>query len=798
MHLSRNPAPQIEFLSRLFILAFLWLTSSATLQLGWSQNRPDRLEQARLRGSITPERAWWNLKHYALDIHVDIDQKTLTGTNSVRFEVLDSAQRMQIDLQPPMQIDAVTFGDQSLNFRRFGNVYYIEFPRPLAKDDIHEITIAYSGKPRESRNPPWSGGVTWAEDNRGRPFIATTCQGIGASIWWPCKDHGYDEPDEGVSIAITVPDNLVAVANGRLVDTQHDESAGTKRFNWVVTNPINNYCVNMNIGKYVSFSEKYEGEFGELDMEYWVLDYELEKAKVHFKEAPRTIEAFEYWFGKYPFYEDSYKLVSVPYSGMEHQSSVTYGNGFRNGYRGRDVSGTGVGMKFDFIIVHETGHEWFGNNISMKDTADMWIHESFTNYSENLFVEYHFSQEEAEDYVIGSRRNIRNDRPIIGQYDLNQRGSDDMYYKGGNVLHTLRHVINDDVRWREILRGLNSTFWHQTVTTQQIENYISQQSGIDLQLFFDQYLRTIKIPKFEYQIDGNHVSYRFDQVVEGFSMPIRVAINDATVTLQANQHVQVHEHSETVESLVVDRNFYVETAAVDSLSTPQDILEPGKQIAKSFKTSDKGQIEYLVYAPSDYQTDGDKQPLMLFLHGRGESYGPLELVKKWGPPRLVERGEELPFLIVSPQCPPDGFWSNETQQQRLIELLDYIVKTHNVDEDRIYLSGLSMGGFGVWTLAAKQPDRFAAINPICGRGVIVTAERIKHLPVWVFHGDQDEIVPIEYSEKMVQALREAGNEQVIYTVLENIGHNSWSAAYASSDLYNWMLGHKRKSHDQDD
>ena len=318
----------------------------------------------------------------------------------------------------------------------------------------------------------------------------------------------------------------------------------------------------MNIGNYVSFSETFSGEGGDLDVDYWVLDHQRETAKKHFKEAPRTLRAFEHWFGQYPFYEDSYKLVVVPYLGMEHQSSVTYGNGFKNGYRGRDLSATGVGLKFDFIIVHESGHEWFGNNISMKDAADMWIHESFTNYSENLFVEYHFTEKEAQDYVLGCRKLVKNDRPIIGEYNVNGRGSSgDMYYKGGNMLHAIRHTINDDNKWRSILRGLNKKFWHQTVGTNEIESYISQESGIDFDLFFDQYLRTTKIPVLNYQVDGNRLDYQYQNVVPGYDYPLRVQINGEVVSIKPTEELQTLLRDEAIETFEVDRNFFVNSRA---------------------------------------------------------------------------------------------------------------------------------------------------------------------------------------------------------------------------------------------
>ena len=535
--------------------------------LNWGVAQQDTFSrQETLRGSITPERDWWDLQHYTLLVEVFPETKSLEGAVVIDFEVIKPSRRMQIDLQEPLEITRVTHlseatkgnGGPQLSFEREGNVYWIDFPKGVPVGAKQSIRIDYGGKPVESKNPPWSGGLTWQKDEKGHPFIATSCQGIGASIWWPCKDHGYDEPDRGMDIQITVPENLTAVANGRLSKTTNDEQNRTRTFHWCVVNPINNYGVNMNIGNYVHFSDKYRGKHGELDVDYWVLAHQRDEAERQFKEAPRTLEAFEHWFGKYPFYEDSYKLVVVPYLGMEHQSSVTYGNGFKNGYRGTDLSGTGVGMKFDFIIVHESGHEWFGNNISMRDAADMWIHESFTNYSENLFVEYHFSKQEAEDYVIGCRKRIRNDSPIIGTYNVNKSGSGDMYYKGGNMLHTLRHVIGDDQKWLEILRGLNQEFWHQTVATQQIEDYISRQSGIDCDKFFDQYLRSTKIPVLKYTIDGRQVTYRFDNVVDGFSVPVRVQINGGELALTPSEKPQVLTWKEDVDSFQLDRNFYMD------------------------------------------------------------------------------------------------------------------------------------------------------------------------------------------------------------------------------------------------
>ncbi len=547
-----------------FAIAFCGQLAEAQKRLFDDQDKYSRAD--RLRGSVTPERQWWDLKHYDLSVEVFPKTKSLKGSNLISFTAIKPGQRMQIDLQFPLKITSVKQGETDLKFERGGkgerNVYWVTFDKKIAAGTESSVRVFYEGVPLEAKRPPWSGGVSWRKDDKGAPFIVTTCQGIGASVWWPCKDHGYDEPDNGMAIRITVPQPLVAVSNGRLKDSVHNEQAKTSTYHWEVVNPINSYCVNMNIGNYVSFSETFEGEGGDLDVEYWVLDHQRETAKKHFKEVPRTLKAFEHWFGKYPFYEDSYKLVVVPYLGMEHQSSIAYGNGFQNGYLGSDLSGTGVGMKFDFIIVHESGHEWFGNNISMKDSADMWIHESFTNYSENLFVEYHFSKEEAEDYVIGCRKLVRNDRPIVGAYNVNQEGSGDMYYKGGNMIHTIRHVINDDKKWRSILRGMNEKFWHRAVDSAEIEAYLNEESGIDLSKLFDQYLRATKIPKLNYQVKGDTLEYQFADVVEEFSIPIKVSIDGEEVWLKPTTEKQTLKRPREIESFEVDRNFYIVSVSV--------------------------------------------------------------------------------------------------------------------------------------------------------------------------------------------------------------------------------------------
>ncbi|HEV3251054.1 MAG TPA: M1 family metallopeptidase, partial [Puia sp.] len=431
------------------------------------------------------------------------------------------------------------------------------FPVLLAAGTADSIGIDFEGKPRIAVRPPWDGGWIFTKDELGRPWMSVACQGLGASVWYPCKDHQSDEPDNGASLKITIPDTLVAVGNGRLKLKKQNED-GTVSYSWEVIDPINNYNIIPYIGKYVNWHENYQGEKGKLDCEFWVIDYDLEKAKKQFSQVDSMLRCFEYWMGPYPFYEDGYKLVEAPHLGMEHQSAVAYGNKFMNGYLGKDLSGTGWGLKWDFIIVHESGHEWFGNNITTNDLADMWVHEGFTNYSETLFTTCEFGVEAGDDYCIGTRKNIRNDKPIIASYGVNEEGSGDMYYKGGNLLHMIRKIIGNDEKFREIWRGLNKDFYHQTVTSQQIENYIGLHARKDFSKVFDQYLRTTQIPVLEYKIAKKDFSFRWTNCVRGFNMPLKVKFASELWIEPTEEWKTLQLRGEDRgEPLKIDRNFYV-------------------------------------------------------------------------------------------------------------------------------------------------------------------------------------------------------------------------------------------------
>ena len=543
----------MRFFLTIFFCVFL---SFLSFSQGLMDPKNNTTRQDTLRGSITAERSWWDLNYYHLDISVNPEKKYIEGSNLVYYTVLNSNNVLQIDLQEPLELLMAKQEGEKLEIQKEGNAYFITLKKDQILGSLEKIKLFYKGNPREAVNAPWDGGISWEKDDNGNHFIASSCQGLGASVWWPNKDHMYDEVDS-MKISVNIPKGLTNVSNGRLLEIEEKKNSNT--FHWFVNNPINNYGVNINIGDYVRFSEVYDGENGNLDLDYFVLSYNLAKAKEQFKQVPMMIEAFEHWFGPYPFYEDSFKMVEAPYLGMEHQSSITYGNGYTNGYKGSSYpSNSKWGLKFDYIIIHEGGHEWFANNITYRDIADMWIHEGFTTYSENLYVEYFYGKEAGAEYVISSRKGISNFKPIItGEYGVNRESSGDIYAKGANVLHTLRQLTKDDELWRDTLRGINKDFFHQTVSSNQIENYISKKLNINLKKFFDQYLRDTRIPIFEYEINEGELKYRWSNVINGFNMPIEINLDNKSIKLFP---VMDWKYLKTIEgNIEINKNYYVKS-----------------------------------------------------------------------------------------------------------------------------------------------------------------------------------------------------------------------------------------------
>ena len=546
-----------QFLSKsIYIFAVICLISlSANAQLLVEKEKYGRADS--LRGYLSPMRTCYDINYYHLDLKIDIDKKAISGSNEFKFTATRDFTKLQFDLFANFKIEKVVYQGKSLTFKREINAVFVNFPL-VKKGSKNSFTVYYSGNPTIAKRAPWDGGFVFSKDAAGKPFIATACQGVGASIWWPNKDHQADEVDS-MLISISVPKGLKDISNGRLRKTTELKD-GYTRFDWFVANPINNYDVALNVGDFVHFDDVYEGEKGKLTLDYWVLPENLEKAKVQFAANVKPmLKSFEYWFGPYPFYEDGYKLVESPHLGMEHQSAVAYGNKYQNGYLGRDMSTTGVGLKWDFIIVHESGHEWFGNNITSKDLADMWIHESFTNYSESLFTESMFGKQAGQEYIEGTRKAIQNQAPVQGIYNVNREGSGDMYPKGGNLLNMVRTIINDDEKWRSILRGLNKEFYHSTVNAEDVIGYINKQSGKDFTKVFDQYLKYTNLPILEIRVLDGKATARWIADVKGFDMPVKLKVKGGDFKFYnlTTAFKPIELAGATKDNIEVDFNYYI-------------------------------------------------------------------------------------------------------------------------------------------------------------------------------------------------------------------------------------------------
>ena len=482
-----------------------------------------------LRGGLSIERKCFDVLRYDLNVSIDINKKFISGYNDIKFKIVDNTNSIQLDLFANMQIDSIVLDAKRQNFKREFNSFFVNFDSDIQKNDTKTIRIYYSGNPTIAKNAPWDGGFVFNKSLSGKPWVGVACQGDGASLWYPCKDSQSDEPDFGATVDVEIPEELVAVSNGRLIENK-PTSKGYARWKWEVKNPINSYNITLNIGDYVRFGENHKG----LDLDYYVLKENLEKAKIQFQQVKPMIDCFQEKFGEYPFKSDSYKLVETPYLGMEHQSAVAYGNKYVNGYRGTDLSGTGVGMLFDFIIIHESGHEWFGNSITSKDVADMWIHEGFTCYSESVFVECEFGKEKAQTYINGLRQNIQNDKPIIGQYGVSNEGSGDMYYKAALMLNSIRHLVNNDALWWQTIRGFSEKYRHQIINTEMVLEFFNKSLKQDLKLIFDQYLRHKNLPKLEIKKDKKDVYFKWISDVAGFAMPIDIKFNSKNYRFMVN------------------------------------------------------------------------------------------------------------------------------------------------------------------------------------------------------------------------------------------------------------------------
>ncbi len=525
-----------------------------------------------LRGTDGPARAWWDVTFYDLHVRVHPADSSIAGYNGITYRVLRSAREMQLDLQAPLVLDSVVQRGRRLAWRKDGDAYFVRLVASQPAGATREVTAYYHGHPGRGRQAPWQSGFVWARDSLGNPWVATSDEGPGASIWWPLKDYLGDEPDSQ-RIAVTVPDPMVEVSNGRLRSTTHNPD-GTTTYEWFVDDPINTYGVAVNAGDYTHFADTVQGAAGPLTLDFWPLAFHADTAKVQWRQAKTMLRCFEHWFGPYPWYRDGYKLIETPYLGMEHQSGIAYGNKYDDGYLGRDLSGTGLGLGWDYIVVHESAHEWFGNNITASDDADMWVHEAFATYAEGQYTECRLGRTAGAAYLIGLKKSVQNKRPIVGPRGVGAWGGNDMYFKGANMLLTIRQLVDDDAKWRDILRGLNHTFWHHTVTGPQVQDYIGHAAGMDLRKVFEQYLTTTEIPELDFKAEHGTLSYRWTHVVTGFAMPVRVQIPGlGTQWLHPTETWQTltAPDPETAR-LEVDERFYV---------TARNVLAPAADSTRS-------------------------------------------------------------------------------------------------------------------------------------------------------------------------------------------------------------------------
>ena len=508
-----------------------------------------------LQGGLRPERTCFDVLRYDLNIKVNLDEKTVAGYNDITFKVVTNTSKIQLDLFENMQIDSIVFETKKLNYKREFNAVFIDFPTTLSNGtDPKNLRFYYSGKPIIAKRAPWDGGFVFTKDSKGKPWIGVACQGTGASLWYPVKDSQSDEPDFGATIKVAVPNGLMDVSNGRFIGSE-DLKNGYTRWDWEVKNPINTYSININIADYVHIHENHKG----LDLDYYVLRENEAKAKIHFEEVKPMMDCFQSKFGTYPFANDGYKLVETPYLGMEHQSAVAYGNKYVKGYLGNDLSGTGIGLLFDYIIIHESGHEWFGNSVTSKDIADMWIHEGFTTYTECVYVECQYGYEKGQQYVNGLKKGVDNDAAIIGQFGVNKEGSGDMYPKGALLLNTLRHIVNDDAKWWKLILDYANTFRHKIIDTETVISFFNKESGLNLTPVFNQYLRFASIPKFEYKVSKNKLVYRWKASKEGFNMPIDILIKGNKTRIQPTTNWMISKYKiNTINDIeVLSNDFYI-------------------------------------------------------------------------------------------------------------------------------------------------------------------------------------------------------------------------------------------------
>ena len=504
---------------------------------------PKLTERNRLLGDLLPERTCYDVKHYMINMDIDVKKKYIKGFVDITATATEDFKRLQVDLARKMRLNGVYFLDKKLKTSRKEDAVFVEFPKVAQGENI-TFRVEYEGKPQEAKNPPWDGGFVWEKDKKGRPYVSIACEGDGAGLWWPLKDHIADEPDDGATMTFTVPEELFCVSNGRLLDVTANQKNKTKTYTWTVNNPINNYNISVQLGHYVSIQDTINRNGGVETLNYYVLDYHEEVATNHFKQSKDIIRFFEKYFGDFQWWDDGYKLVEVSYLGMEHQSAVTYGNNWDNWRGTRSWTSKYYGI-VDGLLFHETAHEWWGNSITASDPAHMWIHEGMAVYSEAMYIEDKLGYNVMVDFLLDKRKGIRNNLPVVGPINSNYWAFGDSYVKGAWIMHTLRHVIDDDELWFDILKSFAVKNAKSHVSTEDFLNHLIYKTRYNFQLIFYQYFYTHKPPVFEYYQDGNKFFYRWD-AVNGFDMPIDINLNGVELRINPKKdinHIDISEFS---------------------------------------------------------------------------------------------------------------------------------------------------------------------------------------------------------------------------------------------------------------
>jgi aminopeptidase N len=500
--------------------------------------RPKYTHKDTLRGALRPERTCFDVTFYNLSLKIDPKKKVISGSNDITFRVVQPTQKIQIDLYDIYKIGSIEWNKKTLPYIRDCNALFISFPEKLMPGTMQTITIRYSGKPRSAPKPPWNGGFVWKTDSKKNYWDGVACEHLGASSWWPTKDHLSDEPDS-MQMTFTVPDGYDLISNGT-PRSKTPAGNGYTSHTWFVSYPINNYDATFYLGKFSHFSDTVVNKEGKYPLDYYVLPQNLDKAKVVFAQTKNVLKVYEQLFGEYPFMRDGFALVEAPFAGMEHQGAIAYGSGYDDSKKNFMYHN----KKEDPIIVHETAHEWWGNSLTVNDMNDIWIQEGFATYSELLYFEKMYGYTEYIKEMAGFANYIFNFWPVIDHYNVNENGfaSNDCYMKGATILQCLRSTMNSDSLFFKLIKDFALRYKYKTINSSDFEHMVNEYTGQDYSAFFNKYLRDKNLPilAYTYKKEGSSIefTYRWAEVEKSFHMPFCITDGNKNYRLEGTTDVQ--------------------------------------------------------------------------------------------------------------------------------------------------------------------------------------------------------------------------------------------------------------------